>query len=50
MPDEVIKTAAPICRAQNPELDVVKRFLNAMPNYDMPKKDYDNSTEAKFSG
>jgi len=50
MPDEVIKTAAPICRAQNPELDVVKRFLNAMPNYDMPKKDYDNATEAKFSG
>lgn len=50
MPDEVIKTAAPICRAQNPELDVVKRFLNAMPNYDMPKKDYDNATESKFSG
>ena len=50
MPDEVIKTAAPICRGQNPELDVVKRFLNAMPNYDMPKKDYDNATEAKFSG
>ena len=50
MPDEVIKTAAPICRAQNPELDVVKRYLNAMPNYDMPKKDYDNATEAKFSG
>ena len=50
MPDEVIKTAAPICMAQNPELDVVKRFLNAMPNYDMPKKDYDNATEAKFSG
>lgn len=50
MPDEIIKTAAPICRAQNPELDVVKRFLNAMPNYDMPKKDYDSETEAKFSG
>lgn len=50
MPDVVIKTAAPICRAQNPELDVVKRFLNAMPNYDMPKKDYDNATESKFSG
>lgn len=50
MPDEIIKTAAPICRAQNPELDVVKRFLNAMPNYDMPKKDYDNATESKFSG
>lgn len=50
MPDLVIKTAAPICRAQNPELDVVKRFLNAMPNYDMPKKDYDNATESKFSG
>lgn len=50
MPDEIIKTAAPICRAQNPELDVVKRFLNAMPNYDMPKKDYDSETESKFSG
>ena len=50
MTEDIIKTAAPICRAQNPELDVVKRFLYAMPNRDMPKKDYDIATEAKFNG
>lgn len=50
MADENIKTAAPICRAQNPELDVVKRYLFAMPNSIMPKKEYDKATEAIFSG
>lgn len=45
-----VKTAAPICRAQNPELDVVKRFLFAMPHTDMAKKDYDTITESKFNG
>ena len=48
MPD--IKTAALICRAQNPEFDVVKRLLYAMPNCDMPKKDFDSITESKFKG
>ncbi len=44
------KTAALICRAQNPEFDVVKRLLYAMPNCDMPKKDFDSITESKFKG
>lgn len=48
--DNNMKTAAPICRAQNPELDVVKRFLFAMPNSAMSKKEYDKVTEAKFNG
>ena len=48
--DNNMKTAAPICRAQNPELDVVKRFLFAMPNLVMPKKEYDKVTEARFNG
>ena len=48
--DNNMKTAAPICRAQNPELDVVKRFLFAMPNSVMPKKEYDKVTEARFNG
>ena len=44
------KTAALICRAQNPEFDVVKRLLYAMPNCEMPKKDFDSITESKFKG
>lgn len=50
MSEETIKTAAPMCRAQNPELDVVKRFLYAMPNHDMPKKEFDAETESNFNG
>lgn len=50
MPEENKRTAAPICRAQNPEFDVVKRFLYAMPNCAMPKKEFDAQTESKFNG
>ncbi len=39
-----------MCRAQNPELDVVKRFLYAMPHTSMAKKDFDHITESKFHG
>ena len=50
MADHEVKTAAPMCRAQNPELDVVKRFLYAMPHTSMAKRDFDQITESKFHG
>ena len=50
MPNADVKTGAPLCRAQNPELEIVKKFLFAMPHIAMDKKEYDAITESKFSG
>ena len=50
MPNADVKTGAPLCRAQNPELEIVKKFLFAMPHIVMNKKEYDAITESKFSG
>ena len=50
MPNADVKTGAPLCRAQNPELEIVKKFLYAMPHMAMDKKEYDSITESKFSG
>ena len=50
MPNADVKTGAPLCRAQNPELEIVKKFLYAMPHMAMDKKEYDAITESKFSG
>lgn len=50
MANTEVKTGAPICRAQNPELEIVKKFLFAMPHVAKNKDEFDEISESKFPG